>query len=655
MIFKNKSIYAVALLSAAGLTGCLSRSGDLPSSTSSTSTTLSSFNLTDISASTDNVKTMTLTWTKAASGTGISYTVCQKDTSEENDCLALDTVEDTLTATVTVDSLVEALAQDYFILASNGSSTVSSNEDSLTTETANEMIGYFKADHVDEDDSYDNDISSTNAVNVALSQDGTTLAIAVPFDDSDYQGITTSSFNDNSDAAESGAVYVFKKVDNTWSRAAYIKASNAQSNDVFGYSIALSSDGGTLAVGAWGEDGDQAGVQTELPITDSDGTGNSGAVYIFDLSDSDSSNWVQSAYIKASNLGISDEFGLNLALSGDGSTLAVGAPFEDNDLSGIETSSDFTDDSVVTTSGAVYLFKLDGDNWTQDAYIKASNVGSGDEFGSNLSLSTDGSALAVGVPLEDGSESGIQTGTTLTDSENTSLTDSGAVYLFDLSDSDSSSWEQSAYIKASNGEDYDYFGKSVSLSGDGQILAVGASSESGGTTGIQTSTTIDEGSESSDSGAVYLFDLSDSDSSYWVQSAYIKASNLEDDDEFGFSVALSNDGSTLAVGAPYEDGGTAGIQTSTTIDEGTTSVTESGAVYLFDISAKSTSSWQQSAYIKASNLGDDAYFGRNLSISSDGSALAVDAPSEDGGETGIQIGTVDEGTTVTNSGAVYLY
>ena len=650
MIFKNKSIYAVALLSAAGLTGCLSRCGDLPSSTSSTSTTLSSFNLTDISASTDNVKTMTLTWTKAASGTGISYTVCQKDTSEENDCLALDTVEDTLTATVTVDSLVEALAQDYFILASNGSTTVSSNEDSLTTETANEMIGYFKADHVDEDDSYDNDISSTNFVNVALSQDGTTLAIAVPFDDNDYQGITTSSFTDNSDSAESGAVYVFKKVDNTWSRAAYIKASNAQSGD--GSSIALSSDGGTLAVGAWGEDGDQAGVQTELPITDSDGSGNSGAVYIFDLSDSDSSNWVQSAYIKASNLGVSDEFGLNLALSGDGSTLAVGAPFEDSDLSGIETS-DFTDDDELVNAGAVYLFKLDNDNWTQEAYIKASNVGEGDQFGSYLSLNTDGSALAVGVPLEDGSESGIQTGTTITDSD--SSTDSGAVYLFDLSDSDSSNWAQSAYIKASNAEDYDYFGKSVSLSGDGQILAVGASAESGGTTGIQTSTTIDEGSASSSSGAVYLFDLSDSDSSYWAQSAYIKASNLGSGDGFGVSVALSNDGSTLAVGAPYEDGGTAGIQTSTTIDEGTTSATDSGAVYLFDISAKSTSSWQQSAYIKASNPGDDDYFGNSLSISSDGSALAVDGLKEDGGETGIQIGTVDEGTTVTNSGAVYLY
>ena len=144
-------------------------------------------------------------------------------------------------------------------------------------------------------------------------------------------------------------------------------------------------------------------------------------------------------YFKASNTETRDYFGQSVALSADGNTLAVGAPIESSSAAGI--NGDQADNSA-SGAGAVYLFRFDGTSWAQQAYIKASNAGSGDRFGELVALSADGNTLAVGAQMEDSSATGING-----DQADNSALEAGAVYLFRF---DGTSWAQQAYIKASN-------------------------------------------------------------------------------------------------------------------------------------------------------------------------------------------------------------
>ncbi len=126
----------------------------------------------------------------------------------------------------------------------------------------------------------------------------------------------------------------------------------------------------------------------------------------------------QEAYVKASNTGTSDSFGISVALSGD--TLAVGAQSEDSAATGI--GGDQTNNSV-SASRAVYLFTRSGQTWSQQAYVKASNPRLGDLFGISVALS--GDTLAVGGQNEDGAATGIGG-----DHTDNSASNSGAVYVF---------------------------------------------------------------------------------------------------------------------------------------------------------------------------------------------------------------------------------
>jgi len=322
---------------------------------------------------------------------------------------------------------------------------------------------------------------------VALSEDGNTLAVGAYGEDSNATGIGGNQA-DNS-AFQYGAVYVFARDGaGAWSQQAYVKASNTGTNDLFGFRVALSGDGNTLAVGAYGEDSNATGIggnQTDNSASDS------GAVYVFVRDEVEA--WSQQAYIKASNTGASDGFGNSVALSGDGSTLAVGAAGEDSNEMGI--GGDQTDNSA-SSSGAVYIFVRDGAGaWSQQAYVKASNTGASDIFSDSMVLSGDGNTLAVGAPVEDSDETGIG-GNQADDS----ASDAGAIYVF-IRDG-AGTWSQQAYVKASNTEASDLFGSNVALSGDGNTLAVGAYFEDSNATNIG-------GNQADDSfvnaGAVYLY------------------------------------------------------------------------------------------------------------------------------------------------------
>ncbi len=388
----------------------------------------------------------------------------------------------------------------------------------------------------------------------------------------------------------------------------YYKASNAQSSDSFGETVALSADGNTLAIGAWGEDSNASGINGNQ--NNDDGTANaSGAVYVFVRSDG---SWVQQAYIKASNNGSDDNFGRKLALSADGNTLAVGAEGEDSSATGINGDGTINDTNT-WGSGAAYVFIRNTGAWSQQAYIKASNTGKYDRFGNSLALSADGNTLAVGANFEGDY--------------------SGAMYVFTRT---GITWTEQAYIKASNAETGDYFGWSVSLSNDGNTLAIGAISEAGN--GSDQSN-----NDASGAGAVYVFTRI---ASSWTQQAYIKASTAEIEDSFGSSLDLSADGNTLAVGADGEDSNATGVNG----NQSDNTATDSGAVYVF---MRSAGVWTQQSYIKASNAESGDSIGSRVSLSDDGNILAIGAWAEDSNAIGI--GGDQSNNDTSSAGAAYLF
>jgi trimeric autotransporter adhesin len=390
---------------------------------------------------------------------------------------------------------------------------------------------------------------------VSLSQDGNTLAVGAYSEASTATGINGDESDNSGSGHQPGAVYTFVRTVNIWSQQAYIKASTYP-NGHFGWSISLSSDGNTLAVGAYRESGASTGVngdETQV-LNTSQATG---AAYVFTRS---GNTWSQQAYIKASNPGPSDYFGWSVSISGDGNTLAVGAYQEDSSASGI--NGDQNNDSMLN-SGAVYIFSRTGSTWSQQAYIKATNLDMLDLFGHSVVLSANGNTLAVGATEEDSSATGANGDQSKNDSGN-----SGAVYVYTRS---GTTWSSQSYLKASNTSPADNFGYSLSISDDGDILVVGTIYEDSDSSGIGA----DQSSVSAgyNAGAVYLFKRN---IDAWLQHSYIKSSNSGTSDLFGQSVSLNADGNFLAVGAYTEDSGSTGV--GGVQDQ---NATDSGAVYLY--------------------------------------------------------------------------
>jgi hypothetical protein len=132
--------------------------------------------------------------------------------------------------------------------------------------------------------------------------------------------------------------------------------------------------------------------------------------------------WTQQAILKASTTGAQDWFGVRLALNGDGSVLAAGAPNEESasrDVNGKQ------DDNSATEAGAVYVFTRTGTTWSQAAYIKSSNNRAYDEFGGSVAITRDGRLLVAGAKGEDSGATDLNGNQT-----NTSVDESGAAYLF---------------------------------------------------------------------------------------------------------------------------------------------------------------------------------------------------------------------------------
>lgn len=507
---------------------------------------------------------------------------------------------------------------------SNISASSSTDNSILFAEAGWYQEAYLKAVNTDIYDSFGSRVEIS----------GDTVAVSSYYESSNQNIITNgnTASADNS-SSSSGAVYVYKRTGNLWEQQAYIKASNNDPNDYFGYAISL--DGDTLAVGAIYEDSIQTTITSGASASLDNSAFSSGAVYVYKRT---GANWAQEAYIKASNSEYNDQFGTAVSVHGD--TLAVNDANEDSDLFTITNAASVDlakDNNANTNSGAVFIYRRTGATWEQEAYIKASNNKQASSYyGASVSIS--GDSLAVGSFNEDSAQS------TITNGEGTSWdktsVNSGAAFVYKRT---GKTWVQEAYIKASNNGSYDYFGYGVSLSGD--TLAVSAPWECSSQNFITNGTTASADDSSSNSGSVYVYKRT---GVTWDQEAYIKAVNSESGDEFGSGISLMGD--TLVVGAYSESS----IQR--TITNGASAPVEndsygSGAVYVYK---RSANTWAQEAYIKAANNDPYDEFGHYVGISGD--TIIAGAEYEESNQSTITNGaTASLDNSVSSAGAVYIY
>jgi hypothetical protein len=229
--------------------------------------------------------------------------------------------------------------------------------------------------------------------------------------DGDY-AIVGARGEDPDGNSSAGAAYIFKRIGDTWTQQTKLVAGDKQPGDNFGDSVAISGD--YAIVGAYAED--------------PDGNSNAGAAYIYTRN---GTTWSQQQKIQAGDGADSDNFGCSVSLSGD--YAIVGARFED------------PGNPELLNAGSAYIFKLIGDTWTQQTKLVADDKQPSDNFG--VSVSIIGDYAIVGANGDD------------------SYT--GAAYIFKrIGDT----WTQQTKLVAGDPEQGDYFGWSVAIGGDYAIV-----------------------------------------------------------------------------------------------------------------------------------------------------------------------------------------
>jgi len=307
--------------------------------------------------------------------------------------------------------------------------------------------------------------------------------------------------------------------------------------------------------------------------------------------------------------GVVAQSGQSVALSGD--TLVVGAPGAFAGPSG-----------ELMSAGAAYVFRRDGEIWSQEAYLTASNAGGHDLFGASVAVS--GDRIVVGAPGESSAADGVDG-----DQADNKSYQAGAAYVFART---GSTWTQQAYLKASKHVTDAQFGIAVAISG--ARLVVGAHRDFDCPPGGSPA----PGLNCARPGAAYVFEFA---SGSWVEDAVLKASNPMTDIKFGAAVAL--DGDTVAVGAWGENSGAGSDGT-----KAGTSAKASGAAYVF---ARKGGAWQQEAFLKAAHAGAGDGFGASVAVA--GQTVVVGAPREASTATGI--GGDGSSNGAIESGAAYVF
>jgi hypothetical protein len=324
-------------------------------------------------------------------------------------------------------------------------------------------------------------------------------------------------------AYNSGSAYIFRFDGSSWVEETKLFASDGEEYDYFGNSVAIFGD--TAVIGAHWDDG-------------------KGSAYIFRF---DGIDWIEEAKLIASDGEINDSFACSAAVFGD--SVLVGA---------------YCADPNGINSGAAYVYRFNGSNWVEEDKLVAPDGASGEYFGNSVAIYDD--TIVIGAYQDD-------------DNGN----NSGSAYIFRF---DGSNWNKEAKLTASDSASYDFFGNSVAVFNDTVVVGAyddddngnssgsayvfqwdgsnwnektkllasdGAASERFGISVAVISNTAVIGAYQDDdngnnSGSAYIFGF---DGVNWTQEAKLTPSDGAEDDDFGFSVAISGD--TTIVGSRGDD------------------------------------------------------------------------------------------------------
>ncbi len=404
--------------------------------------------------------------------------------------------------------------------------------------------------------------------------------------------------NANDDAGlSSGAAYVFERnyggAEN-WGEVKKLTASDAAAVDEFGRLLAISGD--TVLVASYRDD---------------DNGSESGSAYVFKRNFGGPDNWGEFQKLGASDGAAGDYFGASVGVSGENLVICAsknddgdqdtGSAYFSTTLGGESglwyelntithqtpgaweyygTAAAATVDRLVIgaigagVGGEAYLFDRNqggADTWGETRTLVSSDAVSADSFGCSISMS--GDTVAIGAWGAGG------------------MSRVGHAYIFDRNHGGADNWGEVKIIEAATPDVDDFFGWTVSLSGD--VLVVGSQNDD------------DNGP---DAGAAYIFERNHGGADNWGQVAKLTAADGAAEDYFGLGVSISGD--TVAVGAPGDD------------DNGSFS----GSVYLFHRNQGGADNWGELTKVTAADGASNDNFG--LTVSIEGDTLFVAAPDE---------------------------
>lgn len=348
---------------------------------------------------------------------------------------------------------------------------------------------------------------------------------------------------------DSGSVYLFTKTNGSWSEATKLAAPDGEVDAYFGYSVSISKDGSVVSVGA---------------PRDTDGTEiETGSAYVFSRTED---SWEFETKLRPVKRTEAGEFGMSVSIAADGSTLIVGGPKETN-ADGMR-------------SGVAHIYVKTEDSWTERTAIAPDTGRKKEEFGENVAISNTGEIALVGAPhhyLEEQGSDMVKT-----------KGGSGSAYIFTRSNG---TWKQREQLVPEDARDGMKFGHTVSLSGGGKTAVVGAP--------LHNTPEIN-------GGGAYIFE-GNSNETHWQQKVKLLPRDIEVGDSFGRSVAISDDATSIVIGA--------------NADKGSNGKPE-GSAYLFSLEDGELR-WSQNEKLTAEMNAFKPMFGKSTAISRDGSVVLV--------------------------------
>ncbi|MCK5261624.1 MAG: FG-GAP repeat protein [Thermoplasmatales archaeon] len=343
--------------------------------------------------------------------------------------------------------------------------------------------------------------------------------------DGDYAIIGARFAEGNKDG--SGAAYIFKRNGTTWYEEQKLVPSDGAGGDRFGVTVSIDNE--YAVVGSFKNAVN--GVRK-------------GAVYVYKRY---GTTWVEEQKLVASDGGAGDKFGSGIQIDED--YIVVGSHVHDYNEHDI---------------GAAYVFKRNGSTWHEQQKLLASDGQEEDEFGGSVSL--DGDYIVIGAAMDE--KSGAN---------------HGASYVFKR---DGTNWIEEQKLTASDGENNDLFGGSVSI--DGDYIVIGAY--------------MDDKS-APNKGAAYVFKR---DGTNWIEEQKLTASDGESGDDFGVRVSI--DEKIIAIGA-WKD-----------VHNGS----RSGSAYIFE---RDGTTWVEEQKLVASDAASGDWFGHSLIL--DGNYMIIGAPGDE--------------------------